>query len=418
MNQSSIELKFLGGAEEVGRLGMLLKHQRTRFLFDYGISPTDPPQYPLGSPNVDAVFLSHAHLDHSGLLPQHAGYYQNPIYTSPPTIQVTDLLLRDSLKIAEYEGYPKRFSLPDISLMNQSFMPISYRESLAFGDGSGELTVTAHSAGHIPGSAMYEIATNGKRTLFTGDINTIDTKLVRRAKAPKCDTLILESTYAGREHPPRAAIEEDFLASVENVISRGGRVIVPAFAVGRSQEALLLLEKTDHEIWLDGMGIKVTGIFRDHENFLASSSSLKRAIKKARMVRNPFDRRKAVNGDVIITTSGMLDGGPVLYYLTHFLKDCNSALFLTGYQVDGTNGRRLLDTGRVLVNGVEMAPQMEVKFFDFSAHAGHSELKDFVYASNPEDIVLMHGDNRELLARELEKDFTVHLPLTGEKLVL
>jgi len=414
-NNSNIELKFLGGAEEVGRLGMVFRYGKVRFLFDYGISPTDPPQYPIGSPNVDAVFLSHAHLDHSGLIPQHAGYYQNPIYTTPPSTQITELLIRDSLKIADYEGYPKRFSLSDITLMNQSFMPVSYNESHSFGDG---MSVTSYSAGHIPGSAMFEVDVGGTRTLFTGDINTIDTKLVRKVQPVKCDNLILESTYAGREHPPRTSMEQGFLSSVEEVIARGGRVIVPAFAVGRCQEVLMLLGKTDYEVWLDGMGVKVVDMFLDHGSFLSNASSLANSVKKARKVRNPFDRRKALNGDIIITTSGMLDGGPVHYYLTHFLKDKNSALFLTGYQVKDTNGRRLLDTGKVLINGVELTPQLEIKFFDFSAHAGHTELKEFAYKSNPENIILMHGDNRELLAREFEKDFKVHLPLTGEKLVV
>ena len=414
-NDRNIELKFLGGAEEVGRLAMLFRYKKMKLLLDYGISPTDPPKYPKGSPNVDAVFLSHAHLDHSGLLPQHAGYYQNPIYATPPSTQISELLIRDSLKIAGYEGYPQRFSLSDITLMKQSTMPVSYGKSLGFDDG---MSVRAHSAGHIPGSAMFEIDVDDTRTLFTGDINTIDTKLVKKVQPRECDNLILESTYAGREHPPRAAIEQDFLSSVEEVIARGGRVIVPAFAVGRCQEVLMLLEKTDHEIWLDGMGVKVVNMFLDHGSFLSNASSLAKSVKRARLVRNPFDRRKALNGDIIITTSGMLDGGPVHYYLTHFLKDKNSGLFLTGYQVKDTNGRRLLDTGKVVINGAELAPQLEIKFFDFSAHAGHTELKEFAYGANPENIILMHGDNRELLAKDLEKDFKVHLPLTGEKLVL
>lgn len=182
----------------------------------------------------------------------------------------------------------------------------------------------------------------------------------------------------------------------------------------------MLLADSGHEIWLDGMGIKVARIFQQHGGFLANKEKYQRAFKKARVVRNPFDRRKAVNGDVIITTSGMLDGGPVLYYLNQFLKDDNSALFLTGYQVEDTNGRRLLDTGKILVNGAEMEPKLEKKFFDFSAHAGHKELKEFAKASAPENLVLMHGDNRELLGKELEEEdgFKVHYPMTGEALKL
>jgi len=415
MKNNSIELKFLGGAEEVGRLGLLFNTEKKRFLFDYGIAPTDPPRYPLGSPNVDAVFLSHTHLDHSGLLPQHVRYYQNPIYTTRISAKITELLIRDSLKIADFEGYMKRFSLSDVELMCRCFMPISYGQSLEFGK---DVSVKVHSAGHIPGAAMFSVDADGRRSLFSGDLNTIDTKLVRKAKAVECDNLILEATYAEREHPPRKELEKEFLENVEEVVERGGRVVVPAFAVGRTQEMLMLLAKSDYEIWLDGMGIMVTEMFLNHGNFLADATSLAKSFKRARIVKNPFDRRKAVNGDVIITTSGMLDGGPVLYYLNQFLKDKNSAIFLTGYQVEGTNGRRLLDTGRILINGVELKPEMELKFFDFSAHAGHKELKEFIYKANPENIVLMHGDNREALAQEIEKDFKVFTPLTGERLRL
>ncbi len=415
-SNQQIELKFLGGAEEVGRLGNLFSYGKLKFLFDYGITPTDPPKYPQNAPNVDGVFLTHAHLDHSGLLPQHAGYYQNPIYTSPVTTEITELLVKDSLKIAEIEGYPKKFSRDDIFLMNQSFMPTARGDVLDFNN--GEVSVRLHSAGHIPGASMFELNTGDTRTVFTGDINTIDTKLVKRVKAVQCDNLIVESTYAGRNHEPRPGIEKEFLDSVEEVVSRGGRVIVPAFAVGRGQEILMLLKDTDYNIWLDGMGKTVTQIFLKHGGSLADANLLGKMYRKAKVVRHPFDRRKALNADVIITTSGMLDGGPVLYYLTQFLKDENSALFLTGYQVQHTNGHRLRETGKVLINGAELEPKLQVKFFDFSAHAGHNQLRDFIYQCNPQTVTLMHGNQRELLAKEIEKDFKVNLPRTGEKLVL
>ncbi len=409
-----MRFRFLGGASRVGSLGLVAEQNGMRLLFDYGMTPTSPPGYPEQAPEVDMLLLTHAHVDHSGMVPWVVSRYGMEVLATPATSSVSEILMEDILKISEYEGYPKQYYKRDIKETKRAFREISFGESVY----AGGMEIVPHSAGHIPGATMYQLM-NGRSYMFTGDINTINTRLVWKAKPVKTDVLIMESTYAGREHPNRAEQEADFLASIDEVISRGGQAIIPSFAVGRTQEMMLLLEKHGYDVWVDGMGKSISFIYLDNPDYIRSESKLKRAIKHVRMVRGRRDREKAAReAEVIVTTSGMMDGGPVLSYVERIKDDPKSGIFLTGYQVEGTNGRKLVETGMLNISGVDERIEAEVKQYDFSAHAGHSELLEFARACEPEDIVLMHGDNRKLLADELEKEFNVYTPAEGEEFEL
>jgi putative mRNA 3-end processing factor len=264
---------------------------------------------------------------------------------------------------------------------------------------------------------MY-LTNSEKRVLFTGDINTIDTRLLKGTEPVKCDVLIIEGTYAGRDHPSRLNLEYEFLKKVDEVVDRGGIAIVPAFAVGRTQEAMLMLENSKHEIWVDGMGNAITDIYAYRPEFIADAKKLKRMKKKANVVYSFKGREMAVRGDVIITTSGMLDGGPVITYLEKLKDDPKNAVLMTGYQVEGSNGRQLLDNGTINIRGVNQKVSCEVDFFDFSAHSGHKELVQFIRGCNPEKVILCHSENREEISKELEGEFEFHLPKTGEELMI
>jgi putative mRNA 3-end processing factor len=404
-----MQAKFLGGADEVGSLGMFLNTGSEKLLFDYGITPDNPPGLPLPCPHVDYVFLSHAHIDHSGMLPWISNRYDAQIFATHPTIDVTTLLLEDSLKISETEGYLLNYSMRDIRKTRSAM------EALAFND-TIETTgaqITLHDAGHIPGAVMFEIVSDSV-LLFTGDINVRRTHLVEGAKPVKCDTLFVESTYAGKVHPPREKTEYEFLAKIEDIVESGGIALIPAFAVARTQELLITLSQTDYDIWLDGMGSKVSKILLAHPAYLRSPKKLRNAMKRVNVVRHEEDRKKALKGEVIITTSGMLDGGPVLEYLEYIRNRKNCGVLLTGYQVDGTNGRKLMESGRVNIAGIDVGVEAQVYFFDFSAHAGHDELLRFIYGCDPEKVILMHGEHREELANAIE-GLEVLLPTRGEE---
>ena len=403
-----MDFQFLGGASEVGRLGMVLKSGPTSVLFDYGLLPRDPPQYPMPAPPVDGMFVSHAHLDHTGMIPWIARRQDIDVVLTPPTADVADLLFEDSLKIADAEGFDAPFDDHDLRTARRRYRTVDFQDNVDM----GELEITAHPAGHIPGATMYEVNGN-QTTLFTGDLHTLTTDLVWGARPVKCDTLFVESTYAGRQHPERLKSEYAFLKKVEQVVNRGGLALVPSFAVGRTQDIILALAKARHEVWLDGMGKKVNSIYVQHPEYVRSVKKLRHAMNHVRVVRNPKERDLALKGEVIVTTSGMLDGGPVLRYLEAIREDSKSAILLTGYQVEGTNGRRLVDEGVIDLWGVDVDIKIEWQKFDFSAHAGHDDLVRFIEACDPQRVVLMHGENRELLAEALDGR-EVMLPQEGQ----
>jgi len=266
---------------------------------------------------------------------------------------------------------------------------------------------------------MFELV-GDKKILFTGDINTDDTRIVKGNKPVDCDIMFLEGTYAGRDHPKkREEIERDLLDRIDEVVTRGGTVIMPAFAVSRSQELALVLRKSGYDIWFDGMGRKVSKIFLKYPKFLRSSENLKKAINKINFIHSDHGRKLAVDkADIILTSSGMMDGGPVLHYMNKLKDDKKSAVILTGYQVPDCNARLLVDKGMLDFYGVKERVLCEVDYFDFSAHAGHSELIEFAKKCNPEKIVLMHSDNREALVEPLKEFAEVLTPATGEHVSL
>jgi putative mRNA 3-end processing factor len=170
------------------------------------------------------------------------------------------------------------------------------------------------------------------------------------------------------------------------------------------------LDGSGFNIWRDGMGNKISKIFLDYPEYLRSAPRLKRSLGKMKVIHSSEDRKKAIKGEVILTTSGMLDGGPVLWYINKMKDDPRSAILLTGYQVEGTNGRNLLENGIVNIRGVNQKVNCEINYFDFSAHAGHSELVKFVRDCHPEEVIIFHSDNADPLAKEIENFAQVRLP--------
>ncbi|WP_393970975.1 MBL fold metallo-hydrolase [Oxyplasma meridianum] len=405
-----MKVKFLGGAEEVGRLGIKMEFKTEKILVDYGVIPEKPPQYPLPPEKVSSIFVTHSHLDHIGALPVYYEKDKPDLYATAMTANSMKPLLNDSIKIMGLEGYPARFNRDDVDSLYGSFINSTYGESFNV----GELTVTPYSAGHIPGSTMWRFE-NGKSVMVTGDLYTRDTKLLTGAKPMKTDILIMESTYAGKFHEDREQVKARLKNHIKEVIDNHGKVILPSFAVGRTQELMMTLSDMDLNIFVDGMGNGITGIYLNTPGFLKSIKDFRKSVGRVRQVRGNGMRQRIVDeADVIITTSGMLDGGPVLFYIQQLMNDPKSAIFLTGYQVEGTNGRSLMENGTINIAGATVKPEMKLEFFDMSAHAGHDDLIEFVKAVDPEKIILCHGDEREKLAKDLT-EYDVTLPFNGKE---
>jgi putative mRNA 3-end processing factor len=324
---------------------------------------------------------------------------------------------RDSLKIAKAEGFPEPFEERDIVGTEGMYRFVRFGQPVQVGD----VQATLESAGHIPGAAQVHVEGGSADFVFTGDLYTRPQRLVGAGEPVSCDVLAMETTYAGREHIPREQTEEDFIGFVEDRVDAGGMVLAAAFAVGRAQELAMVLADQGFNVWMDGMARRVSTIFRHNRAFLRDADEYDDALRQVKYVRGHPTRDEAlVEADVIITTSGMLEGGPVLYYLSQLRDDRRAGLALTGYQVGGTNGRRLVDSGEINLDmrapGADIAAlKMKVEQFDFSAHAGHKDMVDFARATGAGDIILFHGDRREALAADLRDFADVHMPMRGEE---
>lgn len=404
-----MKFNFLGGADIVGRMAMTVEGDGKRMLVEYGISPTKPPEYPLPvEGKIDHVFLTHSHLDHCGMIPAVCGRNKCELFTTPLTAEIAEFMMYDSLKIAKAEGYPIPYTVEEVEMTMRNVVPLSFGDTIELGD----IDVSLHSAGHVPGATMFEFSADTSM-LYSGDIHTEDQKLVLGARPLDCSTLFVEGTYAGRNHPSKEETINAFIAKIDEVIDRGGTVIIPCFAVGRTQEIMLLLKNLGYEMWVDGMGRSITDLFLDYPEYIRNAKSLKAAKRTFNEVRNNGTRARAAKGQIIVTTGGMLDGGPVLSYLKKLRTNPKNAILLVGYQAEDTNGRMLMEERKISLDGEFVDVACEVQKFDFSAHAGHNQIVDFIKGCDPDNIVIMHSDNRELLLPDLG-DYNVILPKPGE----
>lgn len=410
-------ISFLGAMGCVGASGILVESKATRLVLDYGTKPKEkPPTFPLPVDKPLAVLLSHSHLDHAGALPLLVKKYSTPIYSININKELVELLLEDSIKVSAEEGYELPFTSYDVKQTIKNFVEVKYNKKIKI----GEFEVTFFDAGHIPGSAMIFLETEKTNILYTGDFNTIDTRLLEKCEdnLPKVKNLIIESTYSDRDHPERKGEEKELIRLIEESITENEPAIVSVFAVGRAQEILLVLcsfELTS-PIYMDGMAKKATTIIAKYKNLLRDQEEFERALDLVNFVKPEKRKRIVKEPCVILTTSGMLNGGPVVYYINKLHKKEKATLILTGWQIEGTPGRILLETGKFVYEGREIDVKMKIKRLDFSAHAGRKDLFKFIEKLNPEKIFCIHGDHTQEFAEELRrKGFDAVAPLANER---
>ena len=412
-----MKLRFLGGAGEVGRSAVLVND---RLLLDCGMLTGNPPQFPAGLSrggaglDPEAVVVSHGHLDHAGAVPALlSGDRRPPIHWTPPTRELALTLARDTLKL--HGGtYDCPFTETEVKRVTQVSATHGYREPF---EAAGH-EVTFFDAGHIPGSAHVLVDDGETRLLYTADFHTDDQRLVAGTAArPDADVVLTESTYSDVEHDPRERTEGRFAESVQTTLWEGGTVVVPAFAIGRTQEMLMICEAHDIPCYVDGMGKGVTEMLRRHPDFLRDGDALRRAKSHARFVtgRDGQRRRIADQNVAIVTTSGMLSGGPAMTYIPEIRDRPVNKITLTGYQVEGTPGRELLETGSAEIDGRVMPVAAQVESYDFSAHADRGGLCAFLDAYRDSRVLVNHGDRCGDFAAELRADgYDASTPELGE----
>ena len=388
-----MQLRFLGACQEVGRSAIAVKNTRSQILMDYGVMINHEVGFPvhISPKDLNAVVLTHAHLDHSGLIPLFYTRSTLPVYGIEPTFKLTKVLVRDMIKLS---GYYLPFEYIDLENMMNHVVPVDYGSTFKIEDAD----VTLINAGHIPGSAQIVIESDGKRILYTGDFNLVPTHLVPGADHAynNLDAIAIESTYASEDHPDRAESERNFVLACKEVVEKGGTVLVPAFGVGRSQEIICML--ADHNftypIFVDGMALDAIRMLEEHPDSLRNQEQFKKAMREAEQIRNWNDRRRAARtAGVIVSPAGMLKGGASVFYMENIAKNEDNGIFLVSYQVEGSPGRILLEEGRFILHGKARKVAARVEKFDFSSHGGKTQLEETLKELDKRTkVFVIHGE--------------------------
>jgi len=420
-----VKIKVLGAASEVGRSGFAVNCDGTNLLLDYGVmfakKRHDPPSYPLHirPKDVDATIITHAHLDHSGCIPSLFDGGNTDVYCTPPTLDLSILLIEDMLKI---EKNKHSFDHRHVNSMIKNSKEIGFREPVNIGNAKFEL----RSSGHVIGGSTVLVEAQGKRLFYTGDINLRGSRMLPKADLDigDIDLLITESTYSQTNQTPRTESEQGLIEFANEVMDNKGILFVPSFSVERSQEIACVLKNANfqHPVIMDGMALKVNDIMFRYPEYLKNINIFSDAVNDAFLVRNHSDRKRAIEKPcVVISPAGMLVGGNAVFYMQKLAFNDKNGIAMVSYQGEGTPGKKLLETGKILADGKEMKVKATVKQFQFSGHADRDSLFDMIknIKGSPK-VLTVHGDNKSCMkfAEEIQEKFGLdaHPPKLGEEI--
>lgn len=407
-----------GACEEVGRSCFYLELSGLKILLDcgasFGLNPY--PQIPLEIVReLDFVFLSHAHTDHSALIPWlYAKGCRAQLFATEPTLAIAQVLMRDYIKVQElYRHEVPAYKKADIAQAFRYACLVNFDQRYAIGDNAH---FTFFPAGHILGAAMILFEDGNERLLYSGDISCVDSRVLQKAKVPTgLDHIIIEATYGGKQHGSREEAEQYFLKRLEGVLEEGGTVIVPTFAVGRSQEILAVLSRhpkmgyqKKFPIWIDGMVKTMNDIHRSYlisdadkyrmnpqlkaggQNIFTAGRSFFFEVARREMFLNNTDPK------VMITTSGMCEG-LASYYLSGCIENPRNLLMIVGYQTEGTLGRLLLEGAeQVSINGRLYRVNIQVDRANFSGHADEAQLIAAIKPNKLKTLITVHGEAKAM----------------------
>jgi len=426
-----IRITALGGFQEVGRSCALVQTRESNVLIDSGINPGaqnpleafprfDAPQF--DPDGLDAVIISHAHLDHCGLVPFLYKYgYDGPVYCSAPTSSLMTLLQLDYLDVLGKQGSMAPYDQKDVRDVVLHTIPIRFG---VVTDIAPDIRLTLHNAGHILGSSVVHLHVGEglHNIVYTGDYKYAKSMLLEPAATefPRVETIITESTYGAPQDvmPSRLEAEERLASIVNQTFEKGGKVLIPVPAVGRAQEIMLILDGYMHQgrikeapVFIEGMISEATAITTAYPEYLAREvrgSILHEGVNPFQsdyftIVEHPSARQEIIEGEpcIVIATSGMLEGGPVIEYFKHFASDDRNAIIFVSYQIEGTLGKRvqkgLAETPVVNSDGrIEILKvRLRVESIEgFSGHSDRRQITNYIrrISPKPERIIVCHGE--------------------------
>jgi len=423
-----VRLTFLGAARQVGRSCMLLQTPNSKILLDCGIDVASHGQdkFPvlnvpeLDISQLDAVIISHAHLDHVGLLPYlYKMGYKGPVYMTTPTRDIAALLSLDFIGVAYKQAAQPIFSSKDIKEMVKHSICLNYNEVT---DVTPDIRLTMYNAGHVLGSAMVHlnIGNGAHNLLYTGDYKYSKTRLLDPAITtfPRVESTITESTYGSKNDilPPRKETEATFIEMVKDTIEKKGKVLIPELGLGHAQETILRVEEAIRQgglpnvpMYIDGMIWDINAIHTAYPDFL--SGQIKSSIFQDKnpflsnvflRVGSPQERKEVIEGGpcIVIATSGMLVGGASVEYFKHFAENKNNLMIMSCYQGPGSLGRKLQDGERTVIiedqdgkRTIKVNMRVEL-LTGLSPHAGRNEILSFFnnMRPKPKRIIINHGE--------------------------
>ncbi|MBI2558227.1 beta-CASP ribonuclease aCPSF1 [Candidatus Woesearchaeota archaeon] len=441
-----IRMTYLGSGRQVGRSCIFLQTPESRILLDCGINVASPDKpYPyLDAPEfnineLDAVILSHAHIDHCGFIPYLFKYgYRGPVYCTEPSRDVSALLLLDYIKIQRADGSDPIFTAEDIKEMVKHTITLEYDE---VSDVTPDVRITMYNAGHILGSAMVHLHVgNGLHNiLYSGDQKYGKTLLLEPAVTmfPRLETLMLEATYGGKDNimPHRQETDEELMTIIKETIERKGKVLIPTLGVGRAQEVMLAIEQMVREgrmepvpVYIDGMVWDVTAIHTAYPEYLNNTVRklifhkdqnpfLHEIFKRVGSQKERMDVIENTGACVVLATSGMLTGGPSVEYLKHLCDNPKNAIGFVNYQGEGSMGRRIQKGEREFTfsdGGKQEMLQIKMQVHTvegFSGHSSRNQLMNFVAKCEPrpKKVIINHGENSRCLdlASSIHKGFRI-----------
>ncbi|MCW4026958.1 MAG: beta-CASP ribonuclease aCPSF1 [Candidatus Bathyarchaeota archaeon] len=444
-----VRLTMLGGAQQVGRSAILLQTRESQILLDCGINPgsrstfeafprLDVPQFNLD--NLDAVIISHAHLDHCGFVPFLYKYgYDGPTYCSVPTQSLMTLLQLDYLDVLAKQGIMAPYDQKDIRETVLHTIPLRYG---VVTDIAPDARLTLHNAGHILGSSVVHlhIGEGLHNIVYTSDYKFGRTMLLEAATTefPRVETIITESTYGAPTDtmPSRQEAEEKLVQTINKTFERGGKVMIPVPAVGRAQEIILVINMymklgmlKEAPVFIEGMISDATAIHTAYPEYLSRevrNSILHKGVNPFQsdyftLVEHPSARENIISGDecIIIATSGMLEGGPMIDYFKRLAHDEHNTMIFVSYQIEGTLGRRV-QKGLTEVSMMNSNRKIEVTEVNlevetvegFSGHSDRRQISSYIRRVSPrlENIIVCHGERVKCLnvAQSLQKRYKVH----------